>query len=35
MKRITESQLNNLVKKIVNEADHGKIKNYMFFNFVA
>ena len=32
MKRITESQLNNLVKKIVNEADHGKIKNYMFFS---
>lgn len=32
MKRITESQLNNLVKKIVNESDYGKIKNYMFFS---
>lgn len=32
MKRITESQLNNLVKKIVKESDYGKIKNYMFFS---
>jgi hypothetical protein len=32
MKRITESQLNNLVKKIVNEKDYGKIQNYMFFS---
>ena len=30
--RITESQLNNLVKKIVNEKDYGKIQNYMFFS---
>ena len=32
MKRITESELNRLVKKIVNEADHGGIQNYMFFS---
>ena len=32
MKRITESQLNNLVRKIVKESDYGKIKNYMFFS---
>lgn len=32
MKRITESELNRLVKKIVREADHGKIQNYMFFS---
>ena len=30
--RITESQLNKLVKKIVNEKDYGQIKNYMFFS---
>jgi hypothetical protein len=30
--RITESQLNNLVKKIVNEKDYGKVQNYMFFS---
>ena len=30
--RITESQLNKLVKKIVNEKDYGKIQNYMFFS---
>jgi hypothetical protein len=30
--RITESELNRLVKKIVNEADHGGIQNYMFFS---
>jgi hypothetical protein len=30
--RITESQLNNLVKKIVNEKDYGQIENYMFFS---
>jgi hypothetical protein len=30
--RITESQLNKLVKKIVNEKDYGKIENYMFFS---
>ena len=28
---ITESQLNKLVKKIVNEKDYGQIQNYMFF----
>ena len=32
MNRITESELNKLVKKIVNESDYGKIKNYMFFS---
>jgi len=32
MKRITESQLNRLVKKIVKEADYGNIQNYMFFS---
>jgi len=32
MRRLTESELNKLVKKIVNEADYGKIKNYMFFS---
>ena len=32
MKRITESQLNRLAKKIVKEADYGDIKNYMFFS---
>lgn len=32
MKRITESQLNRLVKRIVNEKDYGQIKNYMFFS---
>jgi len=30
--RITESQLNKLVKKIVNEKDYGKVQNYMFFS---
>ena len=30
--RITESQLNNLVKKIINEKDYGQIQNYMFFS---
>ena len=30
--RITESQLNKLVKKIINEKDYGKIENYMFFS---
>ena len=30
--RITESQINRLVKKIVNEKDYGKIQNYMFFS---
>lgn len=30
--RITESQINRLAKKIVNEKDYGKIKNYMFFS---
>lgn len=30
--RITESQLNKLVKKIVNEKDYGQIQNYMFFS---
>jgi len=30
--RITESQLNNLVKKIINEKDYGKVQNYMFFS---
>ena len=30
--KITESQLNNLVKKIVNEDDQGKIKKYIFFS---
>ena len=30
--RITETQLNKLVKKIVNESDYGQIKNYMFFS---
>jgi hypothetical protein len=32
MKRITESQINNLAKKIVRESDYGQIKNYMFFS---
>lgn len=32
MKRITESQINSLAKKIVREADYGDIKNYMFFS---
>ena len=32
MKRITESQLNRLAKKIVKEADYGNIQNYMFFS---
>lgn len=32
MKRITESELNRLAKKIVREADYGKIQNYMFFS---
>jgi hypothetical protein len=32
MNIITESELNKLVKKIVNESDYGKIKNYMFFS---
>lgn len=32
MKILNESELNKLVKKIVNEADYGKIKNYMFFS---
>jgi hypothetical protein len=30
--RITESQINRLVKKIINEKDYGKIQNYMFFS---
>lgn len=30
--KITESQINRLVKKIINEADHGGIQNYMFFS---
>jgi hypothetical protein len=30
--RITETQLNKLAKKIVNEKDYGKIENYMFFS---
>ena len=30
--RITETQLNRLVKKIVNESDYGQVKNYMFFS---
>jgi hypothetical protein len=30
--KITESQLNRLVKKIVKEADYGNIQNYMFFS---
>lgn len=30
--RITETQLNRLVKKIVNEKDYGQIQNYMFFS---
>jgi hypothetical protein len=30
--RITETQLNRLVKKIVNEKDYGQIRNYMFFS---
>jgi hypothetical protein len=29
---ITESQLNKLVKKIINEKDYGKVQNYMFFS---
>ncbi len=32
MKRITETQLNKLAKKIVRESDYGDIKNYMFFS---
>ena len=32
MKRISESELNRLVKKIVREADYGNIQNYMFFS---
>jgi hypothetical protein len=32
MRRITESQINKLAKKIVNESDYGQIKNYMFFS---
>jgi hypothetical protein len=32
MKRITESELNKLVKKIINEKDYGEIQNYMFFS---
>lgn len=32
MKRITESELNKLAKKIVRESDYGAIKNYMFFS---
>jgi len=32
MKRITESQLNKLAKKIVRESDHGDIEHYMFFS---
>ena len=30
--RITETQLNRLVKKIINEKDYGQIQNYMFFS---
>ena len=30
--RITESQINRLAKKIVNESDYGQVKNYMFFS---
>jgi len=30
--KITESQLNDLIKKIINEKDYGKIENYMFFS---
>jgi hypothetical protein len=30
--RITESEINRLVKRIVNEKDYGKIQNYMFFS---
>ena len=30
--KITESDINRLTKKIVREADYGKIKNYMFFS---
>jgi hypothetical protein len=32
MRKITESQINRLVKKIINEKDYGKIQNYMFFS---
>ena len=30
--RIDEFEINKLAKKIVREADYGKIKNYMFFS---
>jgi len=30
--RITESEINRLVKRIVNEKDYGKVQNYMFFS---
>jgi len=32
MKRYTNSDINKIVKKIINEADHGQIQNYMFFS---
>jgi hypothetical protein len=32
MKRITESELNKLVIKIINEKDYGNVQNYMFFS---
>jgi hypothetical protein len=32
IKRISESEINRLTKKIVNEKDYGQVKNYMFFS---